>query len=66
MRFCRYVETCWQVAIVGGSNEPPGAARRSELAKTPSWVGSTVVGASGVVAAGTRGSSSASATSGGK
>ena len=54
-----------QVALVGDGNEPPGAARRSELAKTPSSVGSTMVGASGAVAAGTRGSSSASATSGG-
>jgi len=56
----------WQVALVGDGNKPPGAARRSELAKTSSSAGSRVVGASGAVVAGTRGSSSASATSGGK
>ena len=55
----------WQAAIVGGSNEPPGAARRLELPKTSSSAGSRAVGTSGAVVAGTRGSSSASATSGG-
>ena len=39
----------WQVAIKGGSNEPPGAARWSELARGMPSVGSTVAGVSGAV-----------------
>ena len=34
---------------MGGSNEPPGAARRSELARGMPSAGSTVAGVSGAV-----------------
>ena len=39
----------WQARVVGGSNEPPGAARWSELARGMPSAGSTVAGVSGAV-----------------
>ena len=40
---------------MGGSNEPPGAARRSELARGVPSAGSTVAGVSGAVDGGDEG-----------